>query len=130
MLLHIYITNSFHSIAILTLVTTQCVENGVQFFKDGQIVNNSRSLSISAGESFIISCKRCDTTKKKPPKWFYNGTAISPCNDMSNVSVCTAPSASDKIARELHFTSFTALLSGTYQCTSIDMNTINITELS
>jgi len=105
----------------------QCTDSnrrtGVQFFRDGHIVNN---LSVIAGESFVVECKRCEARRNRP-NWFYlNGTTmsiISSC-DKSNASVCTGDNNQTAV---LNFTSFTASQSGTYRCTNLQMNSINIT---
>lgn len=108
-------TCSSFAIAIVTVVTAQC--NRVQFFEDGNdLMSSSPTLSRAPGDSFVIGCRRCDTSKGRP-RWFYpNRTEISPC-DISDASVCTKDNANDNVTRDLCFTSFTPSLAITYECT-------------
>lgn len=106
----------FFVIAILTLVTAQCINNrGIQFFEDGEFLSQSATVNRNLSDSFTIGCQRCNG--RGPPFWFYsNGSTVVSCNGF-NDSVCVELNENTSTS-DLHFTSFIASQAGNYSCTN------------
>lgn len=112
------------TVATLALVTAQCPNNRrVEFYEDNQRVTGTPpTVTRTVGDSFVLRCERCDTTKGRP-NFTLNGIRVLPCG-MSHSSVCT--SSRDNISRSLHFSSITTSQSGKYRCTNRRI-TVNVT---
>ena len=95
------------------MVKTQCTNHSnVELLVDGQLWNSTILYQIN-NEHLVLGCRKCNTDTGIP-NWFHsNETHIQPCDNISELQICTQTNGSIKA---LKFLPFKEAFAGEYRC--------------
>ena len=104
----------------LSNTDAQCT-SGVELMLDGQLIFDGNALYRPAGDSFIVSCKRCNDSRNV--KWLdSNEDAISVCD--GTATICVKENKDDELVQHLMISSFNESSTGEYKCTKTQNGTL------